>query len=37
MDPVTFVIDAEQLEVFVIFGGLVVMLLAGILVTLWGR
>lgn len=33
MDAVTFVLDPDQYRVFVIFGGLVLCLLAAILVT----
>lgn len=36
MDSVTFVLDPDQYRVFVIFGGLVLFLLAAILVSGWG-
>lgn len=37
MDPVTYVLDPEQMQVFLTFAALVVTLLAAMLVTLWGN
>lgn len=37
MDPVTFVIADDQMQLFGVFASLVVMLLAAILVSLWGK
>lgn len=37
MDPVTFVIADDQMLLFGVFACLVVMLLAAILVSLWGK
>lgn len=37
MEPITFVLDADQMRAFVVFGVLVVALLAALLVSTWGN
>jgi len=37
VETVVYVLDPEQYRVFVIFGGLVVYLLAALLVSTWGN
>lgn len=37
METVTFVLDPDQYRAFVLFGGLVIALLAALLVSTWGN